>query len=40
MSLENLAWQSIGYSNLEGHEVDYLPSIKSRYKSNMIDDNE
>ena len=40
MSMENLAWQSVGYSNLEGHEVDYLPSIQSRYESNIINDNE
>jgi GR25 family glycosyltransferase involved in LPS biosynthesis len=40
MSLENLAWQSAGYSNLEGHDVDYLPSIQARYENNMIDDNQ
>ena len=36
MSLQNLAWQSAGYSTLEESEVDYYPSIQARYDHNMI----
>lgn len=36
MALQNLAWQSAGYSNLEEMQVDYYPSIQARYDHNMI----
>jgi len=36
MALENLAWQSPGYSTLEETNVDYFPSIQARYDLNMI----
>lgn len=39
LTLKNLAWQSAGFSTIEGRETDYKPSIENKYKSLFEDDN-
>ena len=33
LTVKNLAWQSAGFSTIEGHETDYKPSIENKYKT-------
>ena len=39
LTVKNLAWQSAGFSTIEGHDTDYKPSIENKYKTLFEDDN-
>ncbi len=38
MSLENLAWQTSGYSTIEEKMVSYYPIIQQRYELNLLEE--